>query len=300
MPSPSSHISDSIAKMNGMEALFRPPHRFSFNGQERDDEVSGEGNSLSFKYRVVDTRLGRFFSVDPLFRKYSYNSTYAFAENRVVDGREFEGLEVVLINKDEEEIYKAATSNDDQSAVHIYAHGTPSQLDVTGKGKWSDKVEDFKIILEKSTVYQTSSSTEEIVVILHSCRVGRSYYDENGTYTPSYAEKLSKNFPEYVFIAPDERVGFTKDGIEIGPVKIENPKNLRADYIGNKPEFSNRYGNWNVFKNGDLLGSYYGGNYNGQKQPTLIERLFYFKENTQQRSDFVQLIPANESSTEKK
>jgi hypothetical protein len=33
--------------------------------------------------------------VDPLFRKYSYNSTYAFAENRVIDGRELEGLEVM-------------------------------------------------------------------------------------------------------------------------------------------------------------------------------------------------------------
>ena len=81
----------------GYNALFAAPHRFSFNGQEGDDEVSGEGNSLSFKYRVEDSRLGRFFSVDPLFRKYSYNSTYAFAENRVIDGRELEGLEVLLV-----------------------------------------------------------------------------------------------------------------------------------------------------------------------------------------------------------
>ena len=94
MPSPSSHISDSIAKMNGMEALFRPPHRFSFNGQERDDEVIGEGNSVSFKYRIHDTRLGRFLSIDPLSAKYAFNSPFAFAENKVGFGRELEGLEV--------------------------------------------------------------------------------------------------------------------------------------------------------------------------------------------------------------
>ena len=32
-------------------------------------------------------------SVDPLAEKYTYNSPYAFSENRVIDGRELEGLE---------------------------------------------------------------------------------------------------------------------------------------------------------------------------------------------------------------
>ncbi len=39
--------------------------------------------------------IGRFFNIDPLAEKFPYNSTYAFAENRVVDGRELEGLEWV-------------------------------------------------------------------------------------------------------------------------------------------------------------------------------------------------------------
>jgi|GEM_PF-6342669 RHS repeat-associated protein len=77
----------------GQEALFAAPHRFTFNGQERDDEMSGEGNSLSFKYRIEDSRLGRFFSVDPLFKEYEYNSTYAFAENDVIRYLDLEGLE---------------------------------------------------------------------------------------------------------------------------------------------------------------------------------------------------------------
>ena len=44
-----------------------------------------------------DPRVGRFFAVDPLFRKYPYNSPYAFSENRVIDGIELEGLEVDII-----------------------------------------------------------------------------------------------------------------------------------------------------------------------------------------------------------
>ncbi|MCJ8288369.1 MAG: hypothetical protein HRT58_21905 [Crocinitomicaceae bacterium] len=45
-----------------------------------------------------DTRIGRFFAVDPLAPKYSYNSPYAFSENRVIDAIELEGLEQVTVH----------------------------------------------------------------------------------------------------------------------------------------------------------------------------------------------------------
>ena len=70
-------------------------YRFGFNGQEKDDEVYGEGKSLSFEFRQYDSRLGRFWSVDPLTGSYPWNSTYAFAENRVIDGINLEGLEFI-------------------------------------------------------------------------------------------------------------------------------------------------------------------------------------------------------------
>ena len=73
-------------------------YRFGFQNQEKDDEIHGSGNSISFKYRVEDTRIGRFLSLDPLAAKYPYNSPYAFSENRVIDGVELEGLEVVLVH----------------------------------------------------------------------------------------------------------------------------------------------------------------------------------------------------------
>ncbi len=68
-------------------------YRFGFQGQEGDDEVNGEGGSYAFKYRIHDTRLGRFLSVDPLSSSYPWNSTYAFAENSVIAFIDLEGLE---------------------------------------------------------------------------------------------------------------------------------------------------------------------------------------------------------------
>lgn len=72
-------------------------YRFGFNGQEKDNEVSGVGNSVSFKYRIHDTRLGRFLSVDPLAPDYPWNSPYAFAENDVIGCIDLEGLERLVV-----------------------------------------------------------------------------------------------------------------------------------------------------------------------------------------------------------
>ncbi len=75
------------------------PYRYGFQGQEKDDEIKGEGNSLNYSYRMHDPRVGRFFAVDPLEKDYPWNSPYAFSENRVVDCIELEGLEWQPVNE---------------------------------------------------------------------------------------------------------------------------------------------------------------------------------------------------------
>jgi RHS repeat-associated protein len=75
-------------------------YRYGFQGQEKDDEIKGEGNSLNYTFRMHDPRVGRFFAIDPLTGKYPWNSPYAFSENRVLDGIELEGLEVSYVHKD--------------------------------------------------------------------------------------------------------------------------------------------------------------------------------------------------------
>ena len=77
--------------------VFDKGYRYRYQGQDIDDEIWGEGNGVSFKYRIHDARLGRFLSIDPLTYKFAWNSPYAFSENRVIDGIEFEGLEIVFV-----------------------------------------------------------------------------------------------------------------------------------------------------------------------------------------------------------
>ena len=57
-------------------------YRYFFNGQEADNEVLGEGMSLSAEFWQYDSRLGRRWNVDPVFKE--YESPYAcFAGNPV-------------------------------------------------------------------------------------------------------------------------------------------------------------------------------------------------------------------------
>ena len=77
-------------------------YRYGFNGKENDNEVKGQGNELDYGMRIYDPRAGKFLSVDPLAREYSWNSPYAYAENDVIRSVDIDGLEKlsVVINKD--------------------------------------------------------------------------------------------------------------------------------------------------------------------------------------------------------
>lgn len=59
-------------------------YRYGFQGQEKDDEIKGEGNSMNYTYRMHDTRLGRFFAIDPLVRKYPNLTPYQFSHNQPI------------------------------------------------------------------------------------------------------------------------------------------------------------------------------------------------------------------------
>ncbi len=251
-------------------------NRWKFQEQERITEMGL--NWDSFKWRNHQPEIGRFFNIDPLTEKYYYNSPYAFSENRVINGRELEGLEVVLINeKADPEIYRGGSSNKDNSAVHIYAHGTPSYMDVSGNGNWSDSPKDFQSTLEKSEVYKNRKEGDNVTVVIHSCRTGRSFTDEKGRYNASFAEKMSAAFPDLTIIAPDERDAFSSDGREMGPRKIDDPKNLRGDYKdGAEHSVNQEIGNWNVFEGGKLQGFYDGNDYDGRVAPSWILRTFFF------------------------
>jgi RHS repeat-associated protein len=60
---------------------------------EKDDEVKGTGNSMNYKARIQDTRLGRFLSIDPLTMQFPHYSPYQFAGNKPIKYIDLDGKE---------------------------------------------------------------------------------------------------------------------------------------------------------------------------------------------------------------
>jgi len=100
-------------------------YKYKYQGQERQEELNL--NWDSFKYRNYDYAIGRFMSIDPLAEDYVYNGVYNFAENRVVDGNELEGLEWTRFRKPDGsthyevhfKVLNNTTNNEDSKALTI-------------------------------------------------------------------------------------------------------------------------------------------------------------------------------------
>ena len=66
-------------------------YRYGFNGAEKDDEISGNGNTYDLGLRHYDARLGRMFSRDPREVEYPWQSTYAYYANSPISTIDFMG-----------------------------------------------------------------------------------------------------------------------------------------------------------------------------------------------------------------
>ncbi len=67
-------------------------YRYGFQGQERDDEVKGAGNSINYTFRMHDPRLGRMLSIDPMEMSLSFLSAYCFAANNPISFIDEQGV----------------------------------------------------------------------------------------------------------------------------------------------------------------------------------------------------------------
>lgn len=165
-------------------------YRYGFQGQEQDKEVkNGRDLSVNYKYRVHDPRIGRFFSVDPLTKKYPFYSPYAFSGNRVIDAIELEGLEPWKVNTDNGESttvygpYKNQASA--QSSVNTITETNNSGIQSDGFVKSEYVTKNQVTALERGNIEEpikgivlhrtASSSTESTINAFKNGRGGVNY-----------------------------------------------------------------------------------------------------------------------------
>jgi len=59
-------------------------YKYGFNGKESDKEIYGNGNTYDYGFRIYNSRLGKFFSKDPLCNSYPSLSPYNYAANNPI------------------------------------------------------------------------------------------------------------------------------------------------------------------------------------------------------------------------
>lgn len=172
-------------------------YRFGFNGQEADNEIKGTGNSLEFKYRIYDSLLGRFLSVDPLFKEYPWNSTYAFAENDVIRCIDLEGAEKYAKNGSLFYAYLCGGVTMTKVNPQVIAVGySIDNIPIANKDIITDKNAEGSIKVTGSSDYPSSDD------------------DGRGGYRPVLENKKYDYFPHQGRVSPD--YNSTKAGKAIG------------------------------------------------------------------------------------
>jgi len=88
----SNHTSTPMpSRLTGYFYAKKWAYRYSFNGQERDDEIAGAGNIMTAEFWEYDTRLGRRWNLDPI--SYHWQSPYVTLNNNPIFNCDPAGLE---------------------------------------------------------------------------------------------------------------------------------------------------------------------------------------------------------------
>ncbi len=102
-------------------------YRFGFQGQEKDDEISGVGNSYTAQFWQYDPRLGRRWNIDPVIKE--WESSYAcFANNPILFVDPF-GLDTVWVfdqenNPEDRSTYTANIYHEKNGYIHNQVEGS--------------------------------------------------------------------------------------------------------------------------------------------------------------------------------
>jgi len=111
---------------------------FGFNGMEMDDELEGDGSSINYEARLLNTRLGRFLSIDPRTKQFPMLTPYQFASNTPVWGIDLDGEEVRIYTESPSYLtlnvgHTFVTVGNAEEVV-VYTYGRYAEIDAPSGG----------------------------------------------------------------------------------------------------------------------------------------------------------------------
>ena len=85
---------NGYTQLIGAPNLLAKGYRFGFQGQERDDEISGKGNSYTADFWQYDSRLARRWNIDPILKE--HESPYASFANNPIYFNDPDGKDAII------------------------------------------------------------------------------------------------------------------------------------------------------------------------------------------------------------
>lgn len=202
---------------------------YGFNGQEKDDEVYGEGNAYDFGARIYDPRIGRWLARDPQYSKYPYLGPYvAFGNNPMyfIDPGG-ETLHVAGNVAQAEVDMKDMVPTEYQSMVSIVDNKVVFNITYDQVNKANDPgiTAMYEMVnSDKNMLWNVTNTVVEKEIV-------NSKVDEHGTYNVVGVDNVSTASPQYSYkFQYKEKRYINRNGKEVcRGVWVEGE---RAKYIG--------------------------------------------------------------------
>jgi RHS repeat-associated protein len=221
-------------------------YRYGFNGKEKIDEVSGEGNEYDFGARMYDARVGRFLSIDPLNKKFHGVSNYSYALNSPIlfidfkgedpkvailfyDSNEAafnthikslinEGYTIIKVSSGEELLRILGEYSCPESPIEqliLISHGSPGGPEMTfgGGGFWTESE-----LINRSKSLWIEEKTNEMAKVQ-----GLELDDSNENFNPELSYKLKVNVQVMASVI------WNDSSPESEQIKIQTSKKYKAE-----------------------------------------------------------------------
>ena len=85
-------------QMSGRYFAGSQGYRYGYQGSEKDDEVKGSGNSYTTEFRMLDPRIGRWLSIDPLSDNFPWQTPYCSMDNNPIYYADPKGDSIIIQN----------------------------------------------------------------------------------------------------------------------------------------------------------------------------------------------------------
>lgn len=126
-------------------------YRFGFNGKEIDREHEGAGIVYDYGFRIYNPALGRFLSVDPLFKTYPWYTPYQFAANTPLSAVDIDGLESdKVFNATEQTVPVVSNGSLEKNLEEAYLEAQ-ELYETEGSDYLLIKYDDAKVCFDKAT-----------------------------------------------------------------------------------------------------------------------------------------------------